>query len=180
MTGPIKLALGAGALASFLGMVLAQTMASRSAIRAPLTPVVRSSSEQGAALPTTPRSTGLAVTLDPDRNGHYRADVEISGRSVRMLVDTGATMVALTREDADALGVRPLPSDFKLSLNTANGAVQAAMVTLTQISIGGISALDVPAVVMPPGVMQESLLGMSFLKKLGGFEVASGRLILRP
>jgi aspartyl protease family protein len=177
MAGPIRMALGAGALASCLGMVLAQTMATRSAIRAPLGQMVGSNGEHATAMP---RASGFAVTLDPDRNGHYRADVEIAGRRVRMLVDTGATMVALTREDADALGVRPLPSDFRLSLNTANGAVQAAMVTLAQISVGGISALDVPAVVMPPGVMQESLLGMSFLKKLGGFEVASGRLILRP
>jgi len=179
MAGPIKMALGAGALASCLGMVLAQTMASRSAIRAPLGQMV-GSGEHAPVLPAMNHSSGSAVTLDPDRNGHYRADVEIAGRRVRMLVDTGATMVALTREDADALGVRPLPSDFKVSLNTANGAVQAAMVTLGQISVGGISALDVPAVVLPPGVMQESLLGMSFLKKLGGFEVASGRLILRP
>ncbi len=178
MAGPIKMALGAGVLASCLGMVLAQTMASRSAVHPPVGPPVGRNGPVEAPSPV--HSTGYAVILDPDRNGHYRADVEVAGRRVRMLVDTGATMVALTREDADALGVRPLPADFRLSLNTANGAVQAAMVSLAHINVGGISALDVPAVVMPPGVMQESLLGMSFLRKLGGFEVAGGKLILRP
>jgi aspartyl protease family protein len=176
MAGPIRMALGAGVLASCLGMVLAQTMASRSAVH----PLVGQATGRNTPVEAPSHSAGYAVTLEPDRNGHYRADVEVAGRRVRMLVDTGATMVALTREDADALGVRPMPSDFRLSLNTANGAVQAAMVTLAQINVGGISALDVPAVVMPPGVMQESLLGMSFLRKLGGFEVASGKLILRP
>jgi aspartyl protease family protein len=183
MGGPIKLAIGAALIACCAGTLLAQTLGTKSSgpstmLRSPGGPTAGDS----ATLRSQPaaQSRYNSVTLDPDRNGHYRADVEVFGRRIRMLVDTGATIVALTNEDADALGVRPMPSDFTLSLGTANGAVQAAAVRLAEIRIGSITALDVPAVVMPQGAMRESLLGMSFLRKLGGFEVAAGKLILKP
>jgi aspartyl protease family protein len=186
MGNPMKFAIGAGVVACCAGTLLGQGTASKiggqalsfnAALsfflpRAPTPQIV-------AAVPRT-RTYGNEVSLAPDRSGHYRADVEVFGRRIRMLVDTGATIVALTSEDADALGVRPMPADYQISLSTANGMVQAAAIRLSQIRIGTIAAQDVAAVVMPPGVMQESLLGMSFLRRLGGFEVADGKLILKP
>jgi aspartyl protease family protein len=177
------LAIAAALVACCLGTLLAQTLGVRTLRQSPTVRTAGNPLPSPAATPqseSTPRSSYNSVTLDADRNGHYRADVEVFGRRIKMLVDTGATIVALTNEDAEALGVRPMPSDFILSLGTANGAVQAAAVRLSEVRIGAITAQDVPAVVMPQGAMRESLLGMSFLKKLGGFEVAAGKLILKP
>ncbi len=183
MGSPTKLAIGAALVACCLGPLLAHTLGTRTfgrslALRAAGSPLIRNTPIPQSESP--PHSSYNSVTLDADRNGHYRADVEVFGRRIKMLVDTGATIVALTSEDADALGVRPMPSDFTLSLGTANGAVQAAAVRLAEVRSGASTAQDVPAVVMPQGAMRDSLLGMSFLKKLGGFEVAAGKLILKP
>jgi aspartyl protease family protein len=178
IASPTKLAIAAALMACFAGTLLAQTIG-RSGRFQTAPPNRLASNMPAPAAKTAPPSTYNSVTLEPDRNGHYRADVEVFGRRIKMLVDTGATIVALTNEDADALGVRPMPSDFTISLGTANGAVQAAAVQLSEVRIGNITAQDIPAVVMPQGAMRESLLGMSFLKKLGGFEVTAGKLVLK-
>lgn len=120
------------------------------------------------------------VTIEPDRGGHYRARVEIQGRRIPMLVDTGATLVALSEEDAHAVGVFPMPSDYTVRLSTANGEARGAAVMLREVRIDNIVARDVQAVVLPRGLMGQSLLGMSFLRKLRGFEIAEGRLVLKP
>ncbi|MDB5652173.1 MAG: protease [Hyphomicrobiales bacterium] len=141
-----------------------------------------------ALRPQAPGKTGFAqpplgygrMELRPDNAGHYTANVEIDGRSLPMLVDTGATLVSLRYEDAVALGRRPGASDFNVPIGTANGTTRAASMTLAEVRIGTIRATDVQAIVLPPGAADRSLLGMSFLKKLGGFEIASGNLVLKP
>ena len=95
------------------------------------------------------------------------------------LLLTGATIVALSNEDAGRIGVHPSQSDYTVPMSTANGVAKAARVRLREVRVGQVSAHDVEAVVMPAGLLRESLLGMSFLKQLSGFEVASGRLVLR-
>lgn len=119
------------------------------------------------------------VTIEPGPGGHYIADVDIQGRRLQMLVDTGASIIALTEEDARAVGIFPSYSDYAVPISTANGSIKAAPVMLREVRIRGISVRDVRAVVLPRGAAAGSLLGMSFLQKLRGFEVASGRLILR-
>lgn len=129
---------------------------------------------------SAPQGIGYGkVELRADRAGHYTATVEIDGRSIPMLVDTGATTVALRSEDAQALGRRPAPSEFTIPISTANGTVFAAPVRLPEVRLGSLRATDVAALVLKPGMTDRSLLGMSFLRKLGGFEVASGTLILK-
>jgi aspartyl protease family protein len=120
------------------------------------------------------------VELRPDRAGHYTADVEVGGRTLAMLVDTGASVVALRYEDARKLGFTPADGDYKVQISTANGIIKAAELQLPEVRIGTIRATDVRAMVLLPGATEKSLLGMSFLRKLGGFEIASGNLILKP
>ena len=79
------------------------------------------------------------------------------------MVDTGATMVALSYEDAERAGVYVRPADFTMRVNTANGIARAAPVTLDEISLGDITVRNVRAAVSEPGRLQGSLLGMSFL-----------------
>jgi aspartyl protease family protein len=120
------------------------------------------------------------IKLTPDGFGQYHADVEIDGRRLPMLIDTGASFVALTYDDAASVGIRPMPSDFNVKMSTANGISLAAAVRLREVRLDTIDVSDIPAIVMPRNVSATSLLGMSFLKKLGGFQVADGDLVLKP
>ncbi|MDB5572092.1 MAG: family clan aspartic protease [Hyphomicrobiales bacterium] len=141
----------------------------------------QSAPQAARAAPTAPRATGSArVEIPADASGQFHARVEIEGRMFNMLVDTGATFVSLTHEDALALGLRLAPSDYTLPLITANGELRAARTNLRRVRIDTISAGDVPAIVLPRGASGVSLLGMSFLKTVKGIEVASGTLVMRP
>ncbi len=122
---------------------------------------------------------GEILVLQQDLRGHYTAHPEVEGRTLRMLVDTGATLCALSQEDAERIGVRVAPGDFTKTVTTANGALRVAPVRLREVRLGGIRLRDVEAVVVPRGQLGTSLLGMSFLRGLKGFEMASGRLTLR-
>jgi aspartyl protease family protein len=95
-----------------------------------------------------------------------------------MMVDTGATSVALTEEDAHRVGIDPPSRDFKLRLSTANGMVLVAPIMLPEVAVGDIVMRDVRAVVVPEDKLEISLLGMSFLSRLSHFEVAGDRLVL--
>jgi aspartyl protease family protein len=97
-----------------------------------------------------------------------------------MMVDTGATGVVLSREDARRIGINPQPSEFTARTSTANGVVAVAPIVLNEVTVGEILMRDVPALVHPDSRFQGSLLGMSFLSRLSQFEVSRGRLILKP
>jgi aspartyl protease family protein len=112
-------------------------------------------------------------------DGHYRADAMIDGRAVRVLVDTGASVVALTRDDALRLGIRLQPEDFISPVNTASGPARAARVILPSVTVGGARIERVEAMVVEKGLTQ-SLLGMSYLGRLSGFEATPQGLTLRP
>jgi aspartyl protease family protein len=129
-------------------------------------------------LPLPAISNGEAK-LVPDRMGHFVAETTINGEKVRMLVDTGASFVSLSPRDAELLGLRPTEKDFIYRMQTANGIVKAAPVRLREMQVGDISVRDVDAVVHRAGGPPISLLGMSFLRRLAGFEQIQGRLILR-
>ena len=122
---------------------------------------------------------GGAVTVPADHRGHFLVEPSVNGQRLRMLVDTGATVVALSYEDAASAGFRPAPGDFTVAVSTANGVAQAARIRIDEVQIGDITVRDVQAVVAKPGALNVSLLGMTFLKRLGGFEIAQGRLTLR-
>jgi aspartyl protease family protein len=117
------------------------------------------------------------VSLQRDRDGHFRADAEINGRSVGVLVDTGATLVAMSYEDAVTAGISVRSGDFRYVSNTANGQARFARVTLDQVKIGSVVVRNVPAAVSEPGRLGTTLLGMSFLGQLR-VEMKNGRLML--
>ena len=130
----------------------------------------------GATSRTMP-SQGRTVTLRSDSRGHFLTEATINGRAVAVMVDTGATSVALRYEDAAAIGVRPLlPSDYTVPIATANGTARAARVTLSEVRIGAVRVKNVEALVMPEHALGTNLLGMSFIRRLRNVELASGRL----
>ncbi len=111
-------------------------------------------------------------------DGHYYARAEINGRPIDVMVDTGASMVALTYEDAERAGLRLKPSDFTNQVSTANGVAAVAPVMLDRISIGHITVRNVRAAVCERGRLEKTLLGMSFLSRLERVGISQGRLIL--
>ncbi|BCJ92042.1 hypothetical protein IZ6_27770 [Terrihabitans soli] len=118
------------------------------------------------------------VMLSADQRGHFETSVTVNGRPLKALVDTGATVVALTYEDARSLGLVRPGDRYEIKLQTANGTAGAKKVTLNSVRLGGISLSNVEAIVAQEGALAVNLLGMSFLKKLRTFEIQSGRLIL--
>ena len=116
--------------------------------------------------------------LVAQRNGHFFADAEINGRAVNVMVDTGASMVALTYEDARRAGVVPRDSDFTQQANTANGIARFAPIEIDRLAIGSVEVRNVRAAVMEEGKLDTTLLGMSFLSKLSRVDMQSGRLVL--
>jgi aspartyl protease family protein len=127
-----------------------------------------------------PATGGGYMILDGDQRGHFQTDVQVEGVTLKMLVDTGASSVALTAEDAERAGIHPFPNDYTGQVNTANGSVRVALVELRQVTVGPITVRDVQAVVLPRGATQMSLLGMTFLQRLSGFQVSDNRLVMRP
>lgn len=120
-----------------------------------------------------------AVTeLRADRQGHYVAKAEINGTTLDVMVDTGASAVALSYEDADDVGLRPRILDYDVPVATANGITQAARVTLRRVEVEGVTVGDVDGLVLPEGAMRGTLLGMSFLSRLSGFRIEGGTLYL--
>lgn len=120
------------------------------------------------------------VVLAAGEGGHFFVDAIVKGRTVRFLVDTGATVVVLSEETARRLGIAPKPTDFTATSRTANGTVSVAPVTLSDVRIGTISVRDVEAVVVPDGALETDLLGMSFLKRLRGFQSSGRQMVLTP
>jgi aspartyl protease family protein len=112
-------------------------------------------------------------------HGHYFARAEVNGRPVDVLIDSGASMVALTWEDARRAGIVVRPSDYTQRVATANGSARVAPVMLDRVSIGDISVRNVPAAVSEPGMLGTSLLGMSFLGRLQRVDMRSGILVLQ-
>ena len=123
---------------------------------------------------------GAQVVIRPDQSGHFVTKAQINGTSIAMMFDTGASIVALSYEDALKLGFRLGGNEFRSQIQTANGMAQAAEITLKEVRIDGISVVDVPAIVLPPGKLETSLLGRSFWGRLKtGFSYTAGNLILK-
>ncbi len=130
-----------------------------------------------AATPAKPASTSNELVFRADRSGHYLVEASVNGAPVRFLVDTGASVVALTPEDARAVGLAPGDLRFSEVMSTANGAARAAPTSLRSVRLGQLELDNVAAVVMERP-MAISLLGMSFLSRLDGYSIRDGVLTL--
>ncbi len=183
---PIIWALGVAAVVSLSALVYGSKLAGSVGVEdtpsaASLTDGARAATARtGEAGPAATRpGEPPTLTVAADYRGHYVVHPMIDSFRVKMLVDTGASLVALTAGDAKALGIRPAAADYKMALSTANGTVRGARVNLREVRLGAILVRNVEAVVLPEGALSMSLLGTSFLGKLRGYEVQTGRMVLR-
>ncbi len=117
------------------------------------------------------------VVLQRQSDGHFYADVRIDGRSYHMLVDTGASVVALSANDAAAMGIQWFEDEVSPVAQGAGGPVNGISTTIDRMSLGGHEANGVRAIVITEG-SGISLLGQSFLSTIGRVEISGDRMIL--
>ena len=122
------------------------------------------------------RPAASSLVYHADRLGHFQLTATINGTPIPVVVDTGATVVSLSLADAAAVGIDTGSLAFTVKTNTANGEGRAAPVILRNVSIGPVSVDAVRAIVNKR--LNQSLLGMSFLNRLKGFEIREGSLTI--
>jgi aspartyl protease family protein len=123
-------------------------------------------------------SHGRTVEVARTGAGDFAIAGDVNGARVHMVLDTGASSVVLTQDDAKAAGLPIALLDYTVSIDTANGRTRAAQVTLDRLAVGGLEERSVEALIVQPGQLRTSLLGMSFLNRLQSWQVSGDRLIL--
>lgn len=135
--------------------------------------------------PSPPSSGAVAVfrptilnqlVFPADALGHVGLTIKVNDAPVRFLVDTGATLVSLTATDAASAGIMHSDLTFNHTVQTSNGPTQAAFVQLREMRVGQLAIDNVPAAVIDN--LKQSVLGMSFLERLKGFEMHNGALTM--
>ncbi len=147
---------------------------------APPTPVQNAAPEEAATNapqpPRPPTGWGAETRLRADPSGHFRTPVLVNGQSVEMVVDTGASTIALTEADAARIGIAVEPGGYDVVGSGAGGPVRGQRVTLDRVSVGGREVRGLSgAVIEGLGV---SLLGQNYLSQTG-VEISGGELVLR-
>jgi aspartyl protease family protein len=120
------------------------------------------------------------VVVHRSFGGHFQLDGMVDGAPVRFLFDTGASSVVLSAEDAARAGLDPASLDYRLPVMTASGMTTVAPVRLEEVGVGNITLSGVRAAVARPGDLDQSLLGLTFLNRIEGYEVRRDRLVLHP
>ena len=118
------------------------------------------------------------ATFRVGRDGHYQITATINGADIATIFDTGASAVVLTQRDAEAAGIDVSRLRYSTPVQTANGTGRAAQVTLDRIEVGGIVRNRVRAFVAEEGALEQSLLGMTFLRTLSRYSVSGNSLEL--
>lgn len=121
------------------------------------------------------RETRIRMAAD----GHFWARVTIDGVPRRMLIDSGATVTALSTRTAQAAALDVSNSVIPVVLTTANGQINAQTATVRELRVGDIAARDL-GVVVSPAFGDTDVLGMNFLSKLKSWRVEGQTLILQP
>ena len=132
------------------------------------------------ATPVQPVSSDPdSVVVAPDAMGHFRVEGRVDGQFLQFIVDTGASVVALTADNAAALGIHPAQIDFRALVKTANGTVRAAPIQLNMVEVGNLMVRATsPQWSSRDGALSDNLLGLSFLSRLRHFEYTDGKMFL--
>ncbi|MFZ1742446.1 MAG: TIGR02281 family clan AA aspartic protease [Pontixanthobacter sp.] len=118
-----------------------------------------------------------AHVLQRGNGGHFYADAMVEGAQIHFIVDTGASVVALTGSDAEAAGLSWDEAEITSIGTGASGTVYGVPTNLSEVELGGIVRRNIPAVIIPEG-LQISLLGQSFLSQIGSVEMRDDKMVL--
>jgi len=125
------------------------------------------------------RVEGGETRVPMAEDGHFWIEAMVNGAPRRFLVDTGATLTAISDEFAAKSGIEPSPGRMPVRLRTASGTLTARMATIDEMAFGNVVARDLDAVIAP-GTGGLNVLGMNFLSRLKSWRVEDGELILVP
>jgi aspartyl protease family protein len=128
-------------------------------------------------LTNAPAMGGPWTTLERGPGGHFYADAQVNGMTVHFLVDTGASGVALTTADAQRVGLQFSATEFTPVGGGASGEVRGKLVMLDRVALGGRTVENVEGAIIEGG--QISLLGQSFLTRMGTLEMNGDRMVIR-
>ena len=112
-------------------------------------------------------------------DGHYWLEAEINGYRARFLVDTGATLTAVSEQVAKEAGLEPRDAGLPIRLQTANGSVAAQLASVEEIRFGNVAARGLDAVIAP-GLGETNVIGMNLLSRLKSVRIEQGVLVLVP
>ena len=124
------------------------------------------------------KSENGSIIIPKEADGHYHITLTINDHDIDFLVDTGASDVVLTRQDAARVGFDPDRLDYLGTANTANGTVRLATVRLGTVRLGDILDENIRASVNH-APMEKSLLGMRYLSRFNVIEITKHQMILR-
>lgn len=113
------------------------------------------------------------------RDGHFWLEAEINGQRAAFMVDTGATLTAISQSTADMAGLDARDGGLPIRLQTANGAVSASLTTIDELRFGNVAARGLDAVIAP-GLGDTNVIGMNLLSRLASVRIEQGELILTP
>lgn len=122
---------------------------------------------------------GREVRIAMSADGHFWASVTVSGHAKRMLIDSGATVTAMSTDTAAAMGLQVGKPIFPVLIQTANGQISVQTAEIGELRLGNIVARDLP-VVVSPAFGDTDVLGMNFLSRLRSWRVEGRVLILSP
>ncbi|WP_051631036.1 retropepsin-like aspartic protease family protein [Afifella pfennigii] len=120
------------------------------------------------------------LTIAPGPSGHFNLTAEVEGVPVDFVVDTGASSLVLTYEDAERVGIDVGALTFNRMVETANGMTLQARAEIGELKIGSMTLRNVPAGIAQEGQLFTNLLGMNVLSRFAAWRVESGRLIIEP
>lgn len=164
--------MAAGWLAAFSALIVAYTYREEARavfarVRGELSPTLAIARAEGE------------VEIRKGWDGHFRAQATVNGAEMPLLIDTGASIVVLRWEDAEAAGLRPETLTFSQPVTTANGRTHVAPVTLESVAVGDVGLTRVRAAVAERDTLKSSLLGMSFLGRLEETRFRGDSLVLK-
>lgn len=113
------------------------------------------------------------------RDGHYWIRAEINGMPANFLIDTGATLTAISGETAERMGIEPNSFGMPVEMQTANGSVSAQLATIDELRFGNVAARGLDAIIAP-GLGQTNVIGMNLLNRLASVRFEDGEMILVP
>ncbi len=122
---------------------------------------------------------GGETRIPLSRDGHFWIEARINDEDVPFLVDTGATLTAVSTDTAQRIGLEPRPGGIPVMLNTANGTMTAEIGTIDELRFGNVLARGLDTVIAP-GLGNTNVIGMNLLSRLASWRVEGQTLILVP
>lgn len=143
----------------------------------PTTRLVHPASKQTKSMAPATNIFGGVTVLKRGEGGHFFTDASVNGMTVNFLVDTGASGVALTTDDAQRMGLVFSPAEFSVIGSGASGPVRGKLVVLDRVTLGSKTVEHVPGAILENAEM--SLLGQSFLARMGKIEIEGDEMVIR-